>query len=66
VADVCSGAVREFAGEEAIVDYGKPDSVLARLVALRAVRPTVTLPAGYDAETVVTAWRSLLANLGQN
>jgi glycosyltransferase involved in cell wall biosynthesis len=63
VADVCSGAVREFAGEEAIVDYGNPAAVLARVVALRAARPMVSLPAGYDAETVVAAWRALLANL---
>ena len=63
IADICSGAVREYAGEEAVVDYGRPAQVLERLQSLRAVRPTVSMPAGYTADIVLEAWRSLLDKL---
>ncbi len=64
VADVHSGAVREYAGEESIVDYSAPETVLARLVGLRSDRVCARLPAEYHVEPVMQQWRDLLAKLG--
>jgi glycosyltransferase involved in cell wall biosynthesis len=64
VADVHSGAVREYAGDESIVDYGSPETVLARLRALRSNRVCAGLPAEYRVEPVIQQWRDLLTKLG--
>ncbi len=60
VADVCSGAVREYAGDESIVDFGNPDTVLSALRRLRNNRPAVSLSQMYLPECIYKSWKELL------
>jgi glycosyltransferase involved in cell wall biosynthesis len=63
VADIHSGAVREYAGEESIVDYSHPENVLERLHSLRSNRVCRPLSNEYRVDAVMLAWHTLLAKL---
>jgi glycosyltransferase involved in cell wall biosynthesis len=65
LADTSSGAVCEYAGEESIVDYGQPATVLERLRSLREARVCRALPESYSVDAVMQAWRDLLAKLSE-
>ena len=62
IADIHSGAVREFAGEAAVISYDDPDAVYRRLVELREGGPAATVSLGdaFRLPAVIARWRGLI------
>lgn len=64
IADIHSGAVREFAGDGAVISYDVPDAVYRRLVELQegGAAATVSLGDAFRLPAVVARWLELIAS----